>query len=128
MKEHVKKTNSTENQDIQRLQLFIYLVPIFGLFPALWTLYHSQGNREEKTVSRLSVTLAFAWLLGYSLLSAGTQLSEFWTLRLLFLNAMLTSGYFLLSFAVMVRLWHRQSARLPWISRISEGIVGKYLS
>lgn len=116
-----------ENQDLIRLQLFIYLVPVLGFFPALWTLYRRQGTREQQAVSRLSVTLAFSWLLGYILLSASVP-SEFWTLRLLFMNSLLTSGYFLVSLGLMVRLWQRKSPRLPGISPMAEGTVRKYLS
>lgn len=117
-----------ENKELKHLQLFVYLVPVIGFFPALWTLYHRQGTREQQAVSRLSVTLAFGWLVGYILLLSGTQFSEFWSLRLLFINAMLTSGYFLVSVGLMVRLWQRKSPRLPWISRIAEGTVRKHLS
>lgn len=116
-----------ENQDLKRLQLFVYLIPVLGFFPALWTLYRRQGTREQLAVSRLSVTLAFSWLLGYFLLSAGVQ-SEFWTLRLLFINSLLTSGYFLVSLGLMVRLWQRKSPRLPGISHVAEGTVRKHLS
>ena len=116
-----------ENQDLIRLQLFIYLVPVLGFFPALWTLYRRQGTREQQAVSRLSVTLAFSWLLGYILLSASVP-SEFWTLRLLFMNSLLTSGYFLVSLGLMVRLWQRKSPRLPGISPMAEGTVRKHLS
>ena len=124
----MKELDPLENSDLNRLQLFIYLVPVLGFFPALWTLYRRQGSREQQAVSRLSVTLAFGWLLGYILLSAGGQTFEFWTLRLLFMNTLLTSGYFLVSVGLMVRLWQRKSPRLPGISRIAEGTVRKHLS
>ena len=124
----MKELDPLENSDLNRLQLFVYLVPVLGFFPALWTLYRRQGSREQQAVSRLSVTLAFGWLLGYILLSAGGQASEFWTLRLLFMNTLLTSGYFLVSVGLMVRLWQRKSPRLPGISRIAEGTVRKHLS
>jgi hypothetical protein len=124
----MKELDPLENSDLDRLQLFVYLVPVLGFFPALWTLYRRQGSREQQAVSRLSVTLAFGWLLGYILLSAGGQVSEFWTLRLLFMNTMLTSGYFIVSVGLMVRLWQRKSPRLPGISRIAEGTVRKHLS
>jgi hypothetical protein len=128
MRQIMKELDPLENSDLNRLQLFVYLVPVLGLFPALWTLYRRQGSREQQAVSRLSVTLAFGWLLGYILLSAGGQASEFWTLRLLFMNTMLTSGYFIVSVGLMVRLWQRKSPRLPGISRIAEGTVRKHLS
>lgn len=124
----MKELDSLENPELNRLQLFIYLMPIIGFFPALWTLYSRQGTREQKAVSRLSVTLAFSWLLGYILLSAGSQTSEFWSLRLLFINSLLTSGYFLVSIALMVRVWQRKLPRLPGITRIAEGTVRKHLS
>jgi hypothetical protein len=124
----MKELDPLENQDLKRLQLFVYLVPVIGFLPALWTLYRRQGTREQQAVSRLSVTLAIGWLLGYILLSAGSQTSEFWTLRLLFLNSLLTSGYFLVSIGLMVRLWQRKLPRLPGISRIAEGTVRKHLS
>lgn len=124
----MKELDPLENSDLQRLQLFIYLIPVIGFFPALWTLYRRQGTREQLLVSRLSVTLAFAWLLGYILLASGAELSEFWTLRLLFMNSLLTSGYFLVSLGLMVRLWQRKLPRLPGISRVAERTVRKHLS
>lgn len=124
----MKELDPLDNSDLKRLQLFIYLVPVLGFFPALWTLYRRQGTREQQAVSRLSVTLAFGWLLAYILLLAGAQSSQFWTLRLLFMNSLLTSGYFLVSIGLMVRLWQRKSPRLPGISRVAEGTVRKHLS
>ncbi|HEY9676245.1 MAG TPA: hypothetical protein V6D11_32685 [Waterburya sp.] len=126
----MKDPDPIENQDLQRLQLFVYLIPVFGFFPALWTLYRRQGTRDQQAVSRLSVTLALGWLLGYIVLSAGAgaQISEFWTLRLLFTNTLLTSGYFVVSLGLMVRIWQRKPPRLPGISRIAEETVRKHLS
>lgn len=124
----MKEVDPLENSDLHRLQLFVYLVPVLGFFPAIWTLYRRQGTREQQAVSRLSVTLAFGWLLGYILLSTGAQTSEFLTLRLLFLNTLLTSGYFLVSIGLMARVWQRKSVRLPGISRVAEDTVRKHLS
>lgn len=125
----MKEPDPIENRELQRLQLFVYLIPVFGFFPALWTLYRRQGTREQQAVSRLSITLAFSWLLGYLLLAAGAgaQTSEFWTLRLLFMNSLLTSGYFLVSIGLMVRVWQRKQPRLPWMTRIAEKTLRKHL-
>ncbi|MBW4577203.1 MAG: hypothetical protein KME08_18170 [Aphanothece sp. CMT-3BRIN-NPC111] len=117
-----------ENQHIKHLQLFFYLVPVLGFFPALWTLYRRQGNREQQAVSRLSVTLALAWLSGYILLAGGAQATELFTVRLLFINSLLTSGYFLVSLWLMVLIWQRKSLRLPGFSRFAERVVGRHLS
>ena len=116
-----------KEQQLVQLKLYIYLIPVLGFLPALWTLYRHKGSGKEQKVSRLSVALALSWLLGYALLWTGAwQTSDFLTLRLLFLNSLLTSGYFLLSFALMIRLWQGKSARLPWISPMAERIFNKH--
>ena len=121
----MKKVEPRDNPDLKHLQLFFYLIPIIGFFPSLWTLYRYQGSRSHLAVSRLSVTLAGSWLLGYLLLNVGAETSEFLTLRLLVLNSLLTSGYFLLSIWLMVRLSSRKSLRLPGFSRLAERLLGK---
>jgi hypothetical protein len=137
----MKNVEPSDNRNLKHLKLFFYLVPIIGFFPSLWTLYHhgksfrgkddpeARGeDKQELAVSRLSVTLAGSWLLGYLLLGIGAETSEFLTLRLLILNTLLTSGYFLVSIWLMVRLTSGKSARLPGFSRLAERVIGKHLS
>lgn len=112
---------------IYKSQLLLYLIPVVGFFPSLWTLYRRQGNREQLMVSRLSITLAFTWLLGYVLLVTGAETSEFFTLRLLILNSFFTSGYFLVSVWLIFRLMQGKSNRLPGFSNFAERVLGKYL-
>ncbi|MFN6518922.1 MAG: hypothetical protein RMY29_031135 [Nostoc sp. CreGUA01] len=111
-----------------KTQLLIYLIPIIGFFPSLWTLYRRQGSREQLVISRLSITLAFTWLLGYLLLSTGAATSDFFTLRLFILNSFLTSGYFLVSVWLIFRLFQGKSGRLPGFTTLAERVIGKYLS
>uniref|UniRef100_UPI0030D861C4 hypothetical protein n=1 Tax=Calothrix sp. NIES-2100 TaxID=1954172 RepID=UPI0030D861C4 len=108
--------------------MLVYLIPVIGFFPSLWTLYRRQGSREQIAASRLSITLAFTWFLGYLLLATGAQTSEFFGLRLLILNSFLTSGYFLVSVWLMLRLIQGKSHRLPGFSRFADRVLGKYLS
>ncbi|NES86712.1 MAG: hypothetical protein F6K10_38185 [Moorea sp. SIO2B7] len=116
-----------KEQKLKQIQLFIYLIPVVGFFPALWTLYRHKGSREQQSVSRLSVTLALIWLLAYCLLWVGAgQTSELLTFRLLFINSLLTSGYFLVCIGLMIRLWQGKSPRLPGISRIADKVVSKH--
>lgn len=124
----MKNVEPGDNRDIKHLLLFFHLIPIVGFFPSLWTLYRQEGSREQLAVSRLSVTLSGCWLLGYLLLATGAETSEFLTLRLLLLNSFLTSGYFLVSIWLMVRLGQRKSLRIPGFSRFAERVLGKYLS
>ncbi|MBN3907854.1 MAG: hypothetical protein HWQ35_15215 [Nostoc sp. NMS1] len=113
---------------IPKTQLLLYLIPIIGFFPSLWTLYRGRGSREQLSVSRLSITLALTWLLGYLLLSTGAATSDFFPLRLFILNSFLTSGYFLVSVWLILRLMQGKSGRLPGFSTLAERVFGKYLS
>ena len=111
-----------------KTQLLLHLVPIVGFFPSLWTLYRGQGNREQLAISRLSITLAITWLLSYLLLATGAATSDFFPLRLFILNSFLTSGYFLVSIWLILRLMQGKSSRLPGFSNLAERVLGKYLS
>ncbi len=110
-------------------QLTIYLIPVIGFFPSLWTLYHRQGNREQLAASRLSITLALSWLFSNILLSTGaTATSELFALRLLILNSLLTSGYFLVSIWLMTRIIKGKRFSLPGFSNFAAELWDKYLS
>jgi hypothetical protein len=109
-----------ENENIRHLQLFLYLIPIVGFFPALWTLYRRRGTRQERNLSRLAVTLALGWLFGYLLLGTGAEVSDSLSLPLLITSSLLTSGYFLVNLWLMVRLWQRKSLRLPIASKLGD--------
>lgn len=118
----------SEDAKIYFLPLLLYLVPVIGFFPSLWTLYRRQGSREQLNVSRLSITLALTWLLGYILLGTGATTGEFFSLRLLLLNSFLTSGYFLVSAWLIVRTVQGKSNRLAGFSRFANRVTNKYLS
>jgi hypothetical protein len=107
-----------------RLRLFIYLIPVFGMVPATWTLLQRTSNRHYRSVSRLSVALGLAWLGGYLMMHGARPLqidSESPTqVSLLLFNSLWTSGYFLTTLWLMTRLWKRQSLNVPGISQIAK--------
>jgi small-conductance mechanosensitive channel len=111
-----------------KLQLIVYLIPVLGFFPSLWTLYRHQGSREQLATSRLSITLAFTWFLAYLLLATGAATSDYFALRLLILNSFLTSGYFLVNVWLIFRIIQGKSHNLPGFTRFAERVLGKYLS
>jgi hypothetical protein len=123
-----KKASHTSPFPIPKIQLILYLIPVIGFFPSLWTLYRRQGSREQMTVSRLSITLALTWLLGYLLFTTGAETADFFAMRLLILNSFFTSGYFLVSVWLIFRLIQGKSKRLPGFSNLSEKMFSKYLS
>ncbi|MBD2104868.1 hypothetical protein H6F94_28835 [Leptolyngbya sp. FACHB-261] len=107
-------------QALQHLYAFFCLVPVFGFFPALWTLYRRQGTPEQIAASRVAVTLALSWVLGYALFATGAQASEALKLPLLLTSSLLSSAYFLSSCWLMFRLWRRQPLRLPLVSKAAD--------
>jgi hypothetical protein len=105
---------SNSDRTTSTFQLILYMLPVVGFFPSLWTVYRRQGTREQLVVSRLSITLALTWMLGYVLLATGAEhTSDFLTLRLLILNTFLTSGYFLVCVWLIFRTVRGKTQRLP---------------
>lgn len=107
-----------EPDAIRHIRLFFYLVPIFGFFPAVWTLYRRVGNRQERSLSRFVIKLAIGWLLIYGLMGASAMNAESIPLPLLLTASLITSGYFGLNLFLMVRLWQRRAISLPLIGKV----------
>jgi hypothetical protein len=130
MKHFKSKQNSREikKQDISLMGMLIYLIPVIGFFPSLWTLYRREGSREQLRTSRLSITLALTWIVGYILLGTGASTSDLFTLRLEILNSFVTSGYFVVSVWLIIRTVKGKSQQLPGFSQFAEKVIGKYLS
>ena len=100
-------------RDIERhLQLWIYLLPVVGIVPAIWTLYrlpkkqvNSDECREQKRISLMSVRLVLVWLISYaSLFFGAANSSEIISFRLLYANAIITTAYFVTCMVLMSRL------------------------
>ncbi|MBW4482271.1 MAG: hypothetical protein KME14_06995 [Tildeniella torsiva UHER 1998/13D] len=116
----MKKASPASGETLERLKLSLYLVPIFGVVPALYSLWQKQGSRQELAVSRLVVTLAFTWVMTYGILSAGSHLAPGLSLRLLISNTLVTTGYTLTNLILMVRLLQGKSVSLPGFSQWSK--------
>lgn len=110
----MKNRDTFAEKRLKRLKISMYLTPAIGLIPALWRLYRKEGDREERSVYRLSVNLALTWLIIYILLWLGaTETPAIVTFRLLYLNGLLSSGYFLVCIILMVRILQGKSITLP---------------
>ncbi len=111
---------SSQDKKERQLQLWIYFLPVVGLLPSWWTLATGKGDRHQQNASRLSIMLVLIWLGAYCTLSLGaTQASEILAFRLLYTNALLTTGYFLLCIFLLLRLGRGQSPRLSGIDRVA---------
>jgi hypothetical protein len=110
----------------QRLETFFYLIPVIGLIPSLWAIYRRQRDKKQLAVCRLSVLLAFIWLTIYLSCNVGADLSGTSTsiaLRLLFVNGLATSGYFISSLWLMMLMWQNKSVRLAGFSYLAENTL-----
>lgn len=116
----MRSRSSDPETKLETLKLVIYLVPIFGFFPALWSLYFKQGSQREKTVSQTAVALALSWLAIYVLTTAGSQAVDLGATRLLITSLLATTGYFVTNLWLMVRLLQGGSVRLPGISKLGD--------
>jgi hypothetical protein len=118
-------THHRDLDALSRLETFLYLTPVVGLLPSLWAIYRCQRDKRQLAVCRLSVLLAFTWLSVYLSLNVGADLSgaSAFGFRLLFLNSLATSGYFMVSVWLMVLLWQKKSLRLPGFSVLAERTI-----
>jgi hypothetical protein len=118
-------THHRDLDALSRLETFLYLTPVVGLLPSMWAIYRCQRNKRQLAVCRLSVLLAFTWLSIYLGLNVGADLSGASAVgfRLLFLNSLATSGYFMVSVWLMVLLWQKKSLRLPGFSVLAERTI-----
>lgn len=110
---------STNSSADRYLQLWLYFLPIVGVIPAAWTLFrtknkvllpdnplqdYSRLDRQRKA-SRLSINLTLIWLCSYILFSYGANdATAIVSFRLLFANAMSTTGYFVSCVYFMSRI------------------------
>jgi hypothetical protein len=112
---------------LNRLATFLYLTPVIGLLPSMWAIYRRQQDKRQLAVCRLSIFLAFAWLSVYLSLNVGADLAGASPIgfRLLFLNSLATSGYFMTSIWLMMLLWQKKSLRLPGFSALAERTIDR---
>lgn len=113
------------NPTLNRLLLFVYLVPVFGLIPATWVLSRRKSDRHHRAVSRMAVTLGLAWGIGCLGLNLGLQLipeahPQSLGLTLLVLNTVFTSGYFVTMLWLMSQVWRRRALDIPGISQVAK--------
>jgi hypothetical protein len=97
---------------LSRLLLFTYMVPVFGMVPAAWTLTRRKSDRHHRNLSRLTMTLGLTWILGSLMFNT--------SLGIIDENSVFSSSYFIVSLWLMMRLWKRQSLELPGFSSIAK--------
>jgi hypothetical protein len=107
------------DSSIPDIKLFLYLMPVFGMVPAIWTLNKAGSTRQERNLSRVAIKLALSWLGAYILLQTGAGASESLQLPLLLTSSVVTSGYFVMNLWLMILLWQRKSVHVPLVGKVS---------
>ncbi len=102
------KQNREKNLD--KLQLSLYLMPVFGPIYVLLSFGNVDGSHVKTAM--LSLRLGIGWIIAYSTLWLGSNLtSDLFSLRLLYLNGLLTTGYFLVCLFFILRVWNRNQKK-----------------
>lgn len=97
------------DRQLIRTRYLFYLLPFVGAIPSAWTVYRGTGDARERSLSRLSLRITLGWLLVYGLLWTGSAVAtDTLAPRLLYLNALLTSGYLLLSLGIALKVWREK--------------------
>lgn len=95
-------------QNLDKFRLSLYLMPLFG---PVWALIHLKYfshnlDLQQKKTSRLSLRLGLSWLIAYSTLWVGGNVtSDLLSIRLLYFNGIITTTYFLVCLILVSRLW-----------------------
>lgn len=101
-------------QNLDKFQLSLYLMPIFG---PVWALIHLKYfphnlDQQQKKTSRLSLRLGMAWLITYSSLWVGGMMtSELLSIRLLYFNGIITTTYFFICLILISQLWSQNLSK-----------------
>ncbi|MBE9203510.1 hypothetical protein IQ218_08670 [Synechocystis salina LEGE 06099] len=99
---------------LMRLQLCLYLLPVVGILPSLWQLRQpdqpgwadNEHYRQRRRLSHRSLQLTLGWLCLYLLLwGTGQGAGELAGFRLMYLNSLITTGYFLVCLLWMGRIF-----------------------
>ncbi|MCG9893401.1 MAG: hypothetical protein MH252_20300 [Thermosynechococcaceae cyanobacterium MS004] len=115
---------------LHRLRLFTYLIPVFGMVPAVWTMTQGKRDRQYRPISRLALGLGSLWLLGYFGLNSALSPSESGMsaqMSLMLIQTVFTSGYFVLCLGLMVRLWKQRATGLSDLSQSLKVLSAKSL-
>lgn len=117
----MKNHNSVPEREEQYWQLWIFLLPVIGVVPSLWTLARKKGSTQQRKVSRLATTLLLTWTIAYVLLWLGAdRTSGILAFRLLYVNALFTTSYFLTCCWLIVNLKAGKISRLPILKMLDK--------
>lgn len=109
----MNKNYQYQPDNLDKFQLSLYMLPVVGIIPSLWCLYSQYSRVQQKKVSRVSVNLFFIWIFLYIILSLSSNFTgELYAVRLLYINALFTTGYFLSCLIFTFIIWQGKTPSL----------------
>lgn len=95
---------------LDKFALSLYLMPLLGPIWALINLtYKPNLEQKARKIARFSLRWGVIWLIVYlSLWVGGSITSDLWAVRLLYLNGVVTTSYFLFCFIFISLIWTKQ--------------------
>jgi hypothetical protein len=97
-----------------------------GIIPGILTLSNSQSKTRQKQISRRSIAFAITWLSLYILLFIGSDTtSGILAFRLLYANALITTGYFITCLILILRWKPQNSLKINSLRKNNDKIVNK---
>lgn len=95
---------------LEKFRLSLYLMPLFGPIWALINLtYKPSLAQGERKSARFSLGWGLIWLIVYGSLWVGGSIApDLWAMRLLYLNGVVTTVYFLFCFVFISLIWSKK--------------------
>lgn len=97
----------------KKVHMYLCLIPVFGVVPAVLALVRDRSGHDLKQTSKLAIVLFLTWAISYSALGGG-QDAESMQVSLEILKGTLSSGYFATSIWLMWQLYKGNKIKLPW--------------
>lgn len=102
-----------EESPVKKSHMYLCLVPVFGIIPAILNLRSDRASKELKDTSQVAVLMFITWLISYAAFGSTTQSSEGVQVSLELLKVTLSSTYFVAAIWLMYRLYKGKPLSLP---------------
>lgn len=96
----------------ERIEMFLCLMPVFGLIPSAITLVRQRSSRKVRDVSQVAIALVVTWAIAYGAMGGVPTEGETVQITVELMKASLSSGYFAFCLYLMYRLYRHQAIAL----------------
>ncbi|ELS31528.1 MULTISPECIES: hypothetical protein [Pseudanabaena] len=105
--------NISRDAPKERIEMFLCLMPVFGLIPATIALIKQRSSRKVRDVSQVAIAMMLTWAIAYGAMGGIPTEGESVQVTTELIKATISSGYFLFCMYLMYRLYRHQPISLP---------------